>query len=190
MPVTPGRSCSRGATGEAMPRDWDLYLDSFTWTRYSHLPEQPGNGVQAAALSIPGYCPSCTNAQQLSQAPGSAAFYSSMWTPWTSPSSKGGSQPGGNILLVTRMAAVGCNFSHHFHSHLARMSYPGDKWQWRGSSGICSSAVGFLFLFNHSLGCHSSRCARLMGAGRESPPGPRADTGEAGQSSSLLRMNL
>lgn len=173
-----------------MPRDWDLYLDSFTWTRYSHLPEQPGNGVQAAALSIPGYCPSCTNAQQLSQAPGSAAFYSSMWSPWTSPSSKGGSQPGGNILLVTRMAAVGCSFFHHFYSHLARMSYPGDKWQWRGSSGICSSAVGFLFLFNHSLGCHSSRCARLMGAGRESPPGPRADRGEAGQSSSLLRMNL
>lgn len=40
-------------------------------------------------------------------APGSAAFSSSMWTPWTSPSAKGGSQPGGNVLWATGMAPVG-----------------------------------------------------------------------------------
>lgn len=61
-----------------------------------------------------------------------------------------------------------------------------------GEAPLASAAqlLASFFVFYYSLGCHSGRCARLMGAGWEILPGPRADKGEAGQSSSLLRMNL
>lgn len=62
-----------------------------------------------------------------------------------------------------------------------------------GSGGAAlASAAQLLAAFGVWLfpGGHSGTCARLMAAGWESLPGPRADKGEAGQSSSLLRMNL
>lgn len=62
----------------------------------------------------------------------------------------------------------------------------------RAGAAVASAAqlLWLPVLFYCSLGWHSGRCARLMGAGRDSLPGPGADKGEAGQSSSLLRMNL
>lgn len=156
LPVTAGRSCSRGATGEATPRDWKPAAAALpgqgTATSQSSL------GMVSPATAPPAPQPSL---QQLRVNPLNLPF----------------SQGRGNVLWVTRMAPVGCNCSHLSHSPCARMAYPGDKWQWRGSSGICSSAVGFLFVFYYCLGCHSGRCARLMGAGWDSLPSPQGRQG-------------
>lgn len=66
-------------------------------------------------------------------------------------------------------------------SRLAKTCCSEDKVQWRGSFGICSSAVCFLFYFTLIFWDvkYRSRCSRLMGAGWESLSGWRADKREA-----------
>lgn len=136
---------------------------SFTWTRHRD--------------GVPSHCLSCTDTQQLSQAPHSAAFSSSMWRPRTSPSSKGERQPGGNVPWVTGMAPAGCSFSHLSYSACARAAYPGDKWQWRGSSGICSSAVGFLFCILLFFGMSQWQMCQADGSWLGDPSWPQGRQG-------------
>lgn len=103
------------------------------------------------------------------------------------PSAALGAREGGSQLGLSPEWAPGGALSHlsPWHNGLSRrqMAVEGLLWHLQLSCWLPFA----VWLFS---GGHSGTCARLMAAAWESLPGPRADKGEAGQSSSLLRMNL